>query len=210
MAILKNTTINDTGLLRIPSGGLDQRPIVPIAQSIRYNTLFQEVEFFNGSTWEFITMSSSRVVQIKTAMSGPARQVISSITPVALTGLSISFTPKYTSSIIIIEAQIITNLAYVSSFGVFRDGVATVNTTGQTNTNEPNMQSTTFTGSTTTDWLWSLPLLYSEISGSTNTRTYQIFGTSGWSNTAYSLIINNRNANDMASFSHMTVMELTP
>jgi hypothetical protein len=210
MAILKNTAINDTGSLRIPSGDLDQRPIVPIAQSIRYNTLFQEVEFFNGSTWEFITMSSSRVVQIKTAMSGPARQVISSITPVGLTGLSISFTPKYTSSIIIIEAQIITNLAYVSSFGVFRDGIATVNTTGQTNTNEPNMQSTTFTGSTTTDWLWSLPLLYSEISGSTNTRTYQIFGTSGWSNTAYSLIINNRNANDMASFSHMTVMELTP
>jgi hypothetical protein len=39
-------------------------------------------------------------------------------------------------------------------------------------------------------------------------RTYQIYGSSAWAGTATTLFINNRNSNDMASFSHMTVTEI--
>lgn len=208
MAELKNTIINDTGYLRLPSGDLDQRPASPSTGMLRYNSLFQDVEIYNGTNWEFITMASSRVVQIKTASSGPARQTISSINPVAITGLSISITPKYTSSLIIVEAQIATSATHVSSFGVFKDGNKTVSTSGFTNTNEPGMQVTTYEGSTSTGLMWSIPLLWSETSGSTSPRTYQIYGTSGWSNTTYTLYINDRGSNDMASYSHMTVMEV--
>ena len=104
--------------------------------------------------------------------------------------------------------QISTNACHVASFGVFKNGAATVSTSGQTNNNEPNMQITSYIGTSTTDYILSLPIMHSETSGSTTARTYAIYGTSGWSGSTYSLQINNRNSNDMASFSYMTIMEV--
>ena len=164
----------------------------------------------DGSTWVSGTLpvAAGTVVQVQTATSGPARQIISSTSPVAVTGLSISFTPKYSNSKIVIMGQISTNACHVASFGIFKDGAATVSTSGQTNNNEPNMQITSYIGTSTTDYILSLPIMHSETSGSTTARTYAIYGTSGWSGSTYSLQINNRNSNDMASFSYMTIMEV--
>jgi len=47
MAILKNTTINDTGNLRIPVGTTAQRPS-PTAGQFRYNTTTNGVEIYTG------------------------------------------------------------------------------------------------------------------------------------------------------------------
>jgi hypothetical protein len=54
MATLKNTTINDTGFLRLPVGTTAQRPASPTVGEIRYNTTIGGVEVYNGTGWFLI------------------------------------------------------------------------------------------------------------------------------------------------------------
>lgn len=51
MATLKDTTINDTGFIRLPSGTTDQRPGTPSVGMIRYNTDITSNEYYNGTRW---------------------------------------------------------------------------------------------------------------------------------------------------------------
>ena len=51
MATLKNLTVNDTGFLRLPSGGTAARPGSPVAGMLRYNTDFASNEYYTGSEW---------------------------------------------------------------------------------------------------------------------------------------------------------------
>lgn len=99
-------------------------------------------------------------------------------------------------------------MTFVTSFGVYRDGVATVSTSGFTNTNQPNMQVTMHTGNAANaSNIFRHPVFHYEVAGA-GERTYQIYATDGWSGTANALYINNRADNDMTSFSHMIVMEI--
>jgi hypothetical protein len=155
-----------------------------------------------------IVDSHAKVVQYLYAVSGPARQTISSLTPVIISGLSLTITPKYNNSLIVIEGVILSSNTHVSSYGVFKDGATTVSTTGQTNNNEPNMQVTSYIGNTSADEFWTIPIRHHEISSNLTTRTYDIRATSGWSGTTYALHINNRSGNEMAGFSYMIVKEI--
>lgn len=151
------------------------------------------------------------VVQVQYAVSGPARQTIASLTPVAITGLSINFTPKYSDSLIIIEANIASSATYVTSFGIFKDGNKTVSTSGFVNYNEADMQITLYGGTPATDSgnnMKQTTIKHFETSGNTNARVYAVYATSGWGGAIYNLYINNRAGNDMASFSTMTVTEV--
>jgi hypothetical protein len=147
-------------------------------------------------------------VQTKTSTSGPARQSITSLTPIAVDGLSISFTPLNANSRIVVKAQIATNATYVSAFAVYKNGAATVSTSGFTNSAAINMQFTSYIGADLNDNMYSFPLIWSEVAGSTVARTYQIYAMSGYGGSVRTLHINNRTSNDMASFSHITVMEI--
>jgi len=51
MANLKNTTINDTGFLGLPSGTTAQRPSSPNSGDMRYNTESNFIEWYDGSVW---------------------------------------------------------------------------------------------------------------------------------------------------------------
>jgi hypothetical protein len=51
MATLKNTNIDDTGYLQLPSGTTAQRPVSPSAGYMRWNTTIKGVEIYNGDTW---------------------------------------------------------------------------------------------------------------------------------------------------------------
>jgi hypothetical protein len=51
MATLKNTNINDTGYLQLPSGTTAQRPVSPNAGYIRWNTTTSTVELYTGISW---------------------------------------------------------------------------------------------------------------------------------------------------------------
>jgi len=147
------------------------------------------------------------VIQVQTVRIGPARLTIASTTPVLITGLAIAFTPRNANSRILIQALVHGSATYVSSYAIFKDGVATVSTTGQTNINEPNMQVTTYYGTSSADWLWSMPVFHTEFAVNTASRTYGVYTTSGYAGT-WTNNINNRSSNDMAGFSYLTVTEI--
>jgi hypothetical protein len=150
-----------------------------------------------------LNIYQDRIVNIATLISGPAAQTITSATPVTITGLSVNYTPAGSNTTIFIFANISHSLSNVVSFGIFKDGVATVSTTGQTNINEPNMQATYFLGNNA-GLMVNSHIMHYENSGSTATRTYDVRTTAG----ATALYINNRSSFDMACFSHMVVMEI--
>ena len=51
MANLKNTVIDDTGYIRLPSGNTAVRPTSPTAGDLRLNTTSIMIECYNGSDW---------------------------------------------------------------------------------------------------------------------------------------------------------------
>lgn len=55
MATLKNTTIDDTGSIRVPRGTTSQRPSDPEEGMIRFNTSTNKFEVYNGTEWVEIT-----------------------------------------------------------------------------------------------------------------------------------------------------------
>jgi hypothetical protein len=55
MAILKNTTISDTGSLRLPSGTSAERPVTPVNGMMRYNSTLSRPELYINS-WEKLVL----------------------------------------------------------------------------------------------------------------------------------------------------------
>lgn len=159
-------------------------------------------------TGNWSSAPAGTIIQMQTAESGPSRQTISSLTPVALTGLSINFTPRNSTSKIMIQVYLNANHVHVASYGIFEDGSKTNSTSGETNTNEDDMDFTHYIGSNSNDYMVGTTFHTVLDANSTSTRTYQVYGTSGWNGTTYSLCINNRASNNMASVSRMIIYEI--
>jgi len=151
--------------------------------------------------------SPGTIVQVQTVRSGPARQTISSTSPVAISGLSITFTPKFATSKIIIVSHVSHSVGFVMSFGYYKGSSKVVSTSGYTNSNEANMNTTWYMGNNN-GLIVNTPVIHEEDAISTSARTYTLRATSGWAGTTYTMYINNRSSNDMASFSYMTVYEV--
>lgn len=64
MANLKNTTINDTGYLRLPSGTTAQRPGTPAAGMMRHNTDLSEMECYTGVGWSKSIVDSGLILNL--------------------------------------------------------------------------------------------------------------------------------------------------
>lgn len=58
MATLKNTTINDTGSIQLPSGTTAQRPS-PASGMVRHNSSTNLIEWYTGSAWVTVTQPVS-------------------------------------------------------------------------------------------------------------------------------------------------------
>jgi len=52
MATLKNTTVDDTGFLKVATGTTAQRPGSPEVGMIRFNTNEGHIEIYDGTTWK--------------------------------------------------------------------------------------------------------------------------------------------------------------
>jgi len=164
----------------------------------------------NGTLRSQNAITAGGVIQIRTAVAGPNRQLINSATPQPISGLAINFTPAVATSRILIQAFVTSSATYVSSFGIFKNGQPTVSTSGFTNNTFPNMQVTQYSapeGANTYN-LRVTPVTHTEIAGTTATRTYGVYGLSKWTSSTFNLWINNRDYNDMASFSHMIIYEI--
>ena len=157
--------------------------------------------------------SPGQILQVKHATM-VADQYINSTTPVALTDLSITFTPHYANSLIQIICDVLNSGNYVHSWSVFQDGqkmeqtsISGINNSGANN-NEQYMTKTFYEDSAATNHCKSSNWQQFSPAGSTSSRVYQVYMTSGWAGTAYGVKINDRNNNDMSSVSRMSVFEI--
>ena len=159
--------------------------------------------------------SPGQILQVKHATKIDDQDV-NSTAPVALTNLAITFTPHYANSLIQIICDIATMDRYVHSWSVFQDGqkmeqtsISGINNNG-TNANEQYMTKTFYrnTAPSITNNIENVAWQQFAPAGSTSSRVYQVYATSGWSGTAYSMKINDRSANDMSSVSRMSVFEI--
>ena len=173
------------------------------------NTLTSSANLNLTGSWT--DAPAGTIIQMASASAGPARQTITSGTPVVITGLSVDFTPRKSDSKILISAYISSGVTHVTSYGVFQDGSATASTSGYTNSNEPNTDATYYEGGGTseTNYLVQIPILTTLDAGNTSQRTYDIRTTAGWAGGGpYTLYINDRAQSDMASFSRMFIYEV--
>jgi hypothetical protein len=175
------------------------------ANSVASNSSFQ-----TSGTLGSARLPSGTILQVQMAVSGPARQQINTTLNVAVLGLKINFTPLSATSRIIIDCVISATPTYVQGFGVYKDGVPTVNNNvGGIAPWTAGFQVTSFIGvSTASDWIMQVPFKHTEISGSIVPRIYEVYAGSHWLGVAYDMYINNRKSNDMASFSYMTIYEV--
>jgi len=58
MATLKNTKIDDTGYLGLPTGSTAQRPNTPEKGMVRWNTTESSLEGYDGTEWRLFSLSS--------------------------------------------------------------------------------------------------------------------------------------------------------
>ena len=52
MTTLLKSEIDDIGFLKVPTGTTAQRPVSPALGYIRFNTSLNQLEFYNGTTWQ--------------------------------------------------------------------------------------------------------------------------------------------------------------
>jgi len=197
---------------------------------IRENNAWVQVSSANGANGaNGLDGVDSKVLQIQyedsNAVVTIAQQNVS-----AISVLDVNISPIKTNTKLLLEANIISNAYYVSSFGfALKQGsnYTPVIGGGNTNTSSDNAISTLFSygdtfaaagagaGGFTIDYLaenmYSLKYryLYTQ-SGLTPVGglTFAPTACSSWANSVYTLIINNRLNNDMLSTSSITVKEI--
>jgi len=195
---------------------------------IRENNAWAQVSSANGANGaNGLDGVDSKVLQIQyedsNAVVTIAQQNVS-----AISVLDVNISPIKTNTKLLLEANIISNAYYVSSFGfALKQGsnYTPVIGGGNTNTSSDNAISTLFSygdafaaagaGGFTIDYLaenmYSLKYryLYTQ-SGLTPVGglTFAPTACSSWANSVYTLTINNRQNNDMLSTSSITVKEI--
>lgn len=154
------------------------------------------------------SFGTGQLIQSAFARVGPTRQTINSLVPLAITGLSISFTPLSPTSTILIAGYVCHSDTYVNNFTVYKGSASMVSTTGFNNLGAPDSLITQIrTADTVGAYLMTTRVTAYDIAGTTAARTYAIYANSEWNGTAYPLYVNDRNTSNMASFSYMHIFE---
>jgi hypothetical protein len=159
----------------------------------------------NSGTFAYDRMPAGTIIQTAFA-STSARVDVTAQDCVPITGLSISFTPRYANSLIMLEAMINSNEIYVSTFTFLRNAVSL--TTASPNSNTNGGLATLFDADNVGTNMRNTHLLWRDTAGSTAARTYAVGATSSWSNILYTLVINDRSDNVMRSFSTFAIYEV--
>ena len=155
------------------------------------------------------------VVQVVTASSGFVNQTISSATPVALSGLSVTITPKFNNSIMLIQGMVTASWTYVSSLHIYKNGsdlIADHSSAGTNNQSSGNTALFThYQSSQESDranQIFPFPVLYKDTPNTTSAITYDFRANSGWLGGTESFRFNNRGSSDMLGSSFIAVTEI--
>ena len=126
----------------------------------------------------------------------------------AITGLSISFTPKFANSKILLTSMINSNAVYVTSYGFLKDGTSLGTTNPNSNTLSSVWTGYSGQGTGTTTNMYGAYTEWLENATNTTARTYAAGITSSWGGTIYTVRVNDRSDNVMRSYSSMTIYEI--
>jgi hypothetical protein len=180
------------------------------------NTLALSNEMTNGGIALFTNGTGQVSLPSQTYFPGAIVQVqhartssvvdVTSQDLVAISGLSISFTPKFSNSKILLTSMINSNAVYVASFGFLRNGSSLTATSPNSNTG--NSLATTFYGDSASTNMRPIYIEWLDDAGSTAARTYAAGTTSSWAGTLYTNRINDRVDNVMRSYSSITIYEI--
>ena len=153
-----------------------------------------------------------KVLQVVTASSGFTNQTISSATPVLLSGMSVSITPKFANSKIIITGMVSASWSYVASLHIYKNGAELIpNHGGNTQSSGATALFTHYISaqeSARPNQVFTFPVLYADIADATSVITYDFRANSGWSGGSEAFYFNNRNSLDMLSSSWIMFQEI--
>jgi hypothetical protein len=125
--------------------------------------------------------------------------------------MQVSIVPTRSTSKIIIGAHISHNGRHVTSFGVNRDGSAlTAGLPSSNNSNSVYAIKTTYNGNDVASEMYETSFTYDDTSFTVGVaQIYTITATASWSSDAQrTLLINDRDSNDMRGISSMFIMEI--
>lgn len=144
------------------------------------------------------------VIQVKRVTTN-TRLSVASQDLTAIPGMSISITPRYVGSMLLLQAQISGSSQHVTTYGFLKNSspVSTI-----TNTNSTGSILTVYDGQDTNDYMYGQFFDWSELSQSTGTLTFDVGVSASWSGGVRTAYINNRVSNDMASISTFTIWEI--
>lgn len=160
-----------------------------------------------------IVPAAGEVLQSVSATTGfgGTMQSINSSTKQAVTGLSVTITPKYNNSKMLISGYLHSSATYVMGLAIYKNGSSLI--TGNTQTNQTGGSENLWTSfnqaiSLEVGSCFPYPFMYEDTVSNTNATTYQIYANSGWSGSTNTLYINDRSQDDMRSQSWITVQEI--
>lgn len=126
----------------------------------------------------------------------------------AISGLSISFTPKFANSKILLTSMINSNAQYVTSYGFLKDGVSLGTTSPNSNTTSSVWTGYSGQAAGITTNMYGAYTEWLDDATNTSARTYAAGITSSWADIIYTVRINDRTDNVMRSYSSMTIYEI--
>jgi hypothetical protein len=147
------------------------------------------------------------VVQVATVYNQD-RQSVYSDNLAAIPNLSLSFTPMFATSKILIMAMLNGNSQHVTTYGILRNGTP-VGGAGNNNTNvTAGSLLTVYYGQDVASNMYGQHLQYLDTAGTTSAITYAAAVSASWGGTIRTAYINDRDTNDMRSGSSLIVMEI--
>ncbi len=149
--------------------------------------------------------AANAIPSVHFAITPAERQTIASVNPVLVNGLEITITPKSVNSKFLIMAVVNGTMTHVASSLIYRNGFPVLTHTG--NTNEPGAQATTYYGNDIVTNMLQHTMNYMDAPQTIEPVTYDVRCTAGWSGTAHTLYINDRNTSDMRTPSTLTIIE---
>jgi hypothetical protein len=156
--------------------------------------------------------SPGSVVQVVYATSGFTNQTINSASPVALSGLTATITPKFANSMILIEGVVAASWSYVAGVHIFKDGSNLIPAHGGTSqSGGTNALWITYLSSqeaARTNQVFAFPILYRDLPNSTSAITYDFRANSGWAGGSEAFYLNNRAGQDMLGSSYIKLTEV--
>jgi hypothetical protein len=145
------------------------------------------------------------VVQTQYVQSS-TRQTISAADVAAITGLSVTITPRFSNSKMLLRSMINSSGTYVSTYSFLKNGSQISGSV--TNSNSSGGIATIYQFDTGGNNMENVFVEYLDNVTSSAAITYAAAACSSWSGTSYNLYINDRSDATMLSISTLTVQEI--